>query len=112
MKIRLFLDEDVHSQLAQALRRRGFDVTHAQELDRKRRSDPEQLEYAVEQRRCIFTFNIRDFVLLHNEYAERGQEHFGIIVSRQIPFRETLSKLLNFFQLSSEDTVKNCLHFL
>ncbi len=39
MKIKLFLDEDVHSGLAHALRKRGYDVIHAQELDRKGRSD-------------------------------------------------------------------------
>jgi len=33
MKIRLFLDEDVHAALAHALRRRGYDVIHAQELE-------------------------------------------------------------------------------
>ena len=38
MKIELFLDEDVHSGLAHALRKRGYDATHAQELDRKGRS--------------------------------------------------------------------------
>ena len=39
MKIQLFLDEDVHSGLANALRKRGYDVINAQELDRKGRSD-------------------------------------------------------------------------
>ena len=34
MKIKLLLDEDVHSGLALALRKRGYDVVHAQELDR------------------------------------------------------------------------------
>ena len=34
MKLRLLLDEDVHSGLAHALRSRGYDVVHAQELDR------------------------------------------------------------------------------
>ena len=31
--LRTFLDEDVHSGLAHALRKRGYDVIHAQELD-------------------------------------------------------------------------------
>lgn len=39
MKIRLFLDEDVHAGLAPALRRRGYDVVHAQELELKGRTD-------------------------------------------------------------------------
>jgi predicted nuclease of predicted toxin-antitoxin system len=112
MNISLFLDEDVHSQLAQALRRRGYDVVHAQELDRKGRSDNEQLQFAVRERRCFLTFNVRDFTLLHNEYAQHSQEHFGIIVSKQLSFRETLSRLLNFLRLASEDTVRNRIQFL
>jgi len=39
MKIELFLDEDIHSALAHALRKREYDAIHAQELDRKGRSD-------------------------------------------------------------------------
>jgi len=35
MKIELFLDEDVHSGLSHALRKRGYDAIHAQELERK-----------------------------------------------------------------------------
>lgn len=31
MKLRLFLDEDVHFGLADALRKRGYDAVHTQE---------------------------------------------------------------------------------
>ena len=60
MKIQLFLDEDVHSGLSHALRKRGYDVIHTQELDRKGRSDLDQLFFAIEQERCLFTFNVKD----------------------------------------------------
>ena len=95
MKIQLLLDEDVHSGLAPALRKRGYDVIHAQELDRKGWSDLDQLFFAIEQERCLFTFNVKDFVILHNEQGKAQQEHWGIIVSKQLPFRETMSRLLN-----------------
>jgi predicted nuclease of predicted toxin-antitoxin system len=49
MKIALLIDEDVHSGLAHALRKRGYDAVHAQELDRKGRSDSQQLRFASEQ---------------------------------------------------------------
>jgi len=64
MKIKLFLDEDVHTALAAALRKRGFDAVHVSELSRKGKSDDEQLRYAAEQERCLFSFNVRDFVML------------------------------------------------
>jgi predicted nuclease of predicted toxin-antitoxin system len=88
MKIQLFLDEDVHSGLAHALRKRGYDAIHAQELDRKGRSDLDQLFFAIEQ------------------------EHWGIIVSKQLPFRETMSRLLNLLQRTSKEKMKNYLEFL
>ncbi len=112
MKIQLLLDEDVHSGLAHALRKRGYDVIHAQQLDRKGRSDLEQLSFAIEQERCLFTFNVKDFVKLHNQYATSQQEHWGIIVSKQLPFRETLSRLLRVLQRTSKETMKNYLDFL
>ena len=77
MKIELFLDEDVHSGLAHALRKRGYDAIHAQELDRKGRSDSDQLLFAIRQERCLFTFNVKDFVILHNQHAKSQQEHGG-----------------------------------
>ena len=75
MKLKLLLDEDVHSGLAHALRKRGYDAIHAQELDRKGRADSYQLLFAIQQERCLFSYNVRDFVILHNQYA-KSQHHY------------------------------------
>jgi endonuclease/exonuclease/phosphatase family metal-dependent hydrolase len=112
VKIRFFLDEDVHAELSHALRNRGFDVLHAQELKRKGKTDREQLEFATEEKRCIFSFNVKDFVILHNQFVKENREHGGIIVSKQLPFRETLERLLQKARLFSQDTIKNRLEFL
>jgi predicted nuclease of predicted toxin-antitoxin system len=112
MKIELFLDEDVHSALAHALRKRGYDAIHAQELDRKGRSDSDQLLFAIQQERCLFTFNVKDFVILHNQHSKSQREHYGIIVSKQLPFRETMSRLLHLLQRTAKETMKNHLEFL
>ncbi len=85
MKIRLFLDEDVHANLAHSLGQRGFDTVHAQSLGRTGLSDEEQLAYAVRHRRCLFSFNVKDFVLLHNRYVKNNKSHYGIIVSNDLP---------------------------
>ena len=112
MKIELFLDEDVHSGLAHALRKRGYDAIHAQELYRKGRSDSDQLLFAIQQKRCLFTFNVKDFVILHNQHIKNQQKHWGIIVSKQLPFRETMSRLLRVLQRTAKETMKNHLEFL
>jgi predicted nuclease of predicted toxin-antitoxin system len=111
-KVKLMLDEDVHLELASALRKRGYDAIHVQELARKGLSDRKQIEYAVEQESCIFTFNVKDFVLLHNEYVVNEKEHFGIIVASQLPIGEALRRLLALLQRSSEESMKNMLEFL
>ena len=60
---------------------------------------------------CV-TYNVKDFVLLHNEYLESGKEHFGIIVSKHLPIGETLRRLLNVLQRFSKDAIKNQIEFL
>ena len=112
MKPKLFLDEDVHTTLAGALRKRGVDAFHVQEVGRKGKSDAEQLAYAVAHSRCLFSYNVRDFVILHNEYGQIGQDHFGILVSKQRPVGETLRRLLRALQMFSQVSMRNRLEFL
>lgn len=112
MKIKLFLDEDVPLAVALALRKRGYDVVHAQELNRKGKSDFEQLRYAVEEERCLLSFNVKDFVLLHNKYVKNEQDHFGVIVSKQLPIGETIRRVLKVLQLFSHESIKSQIEFL
>ena len=112
MNIKLLLDEDVHSGLAHALRRRGYDVVHAQELDRKGRSDDDQLSFSAQQERCILSFNVKDFVILHNKYIATHQEHWGIIVSKQLPFKVIMANLLRLLGRVTKESMKNHIEFL
>ncbi len=112
MNLKIILDEDMHFGMASALRKRGYNVIHVQELDRKGLSDEEQLNYAVQNESCIITFNIKDFVILHNEYVRKKRKHFGIIVTKQRSFKETLHRLLPRLQQCSKDTMKNRLEFV
>jgi len=111
-KIKLFLDEDVHAVLSTILQKRGFDVEHAQEVEKKGMSDAEQLAYASQQQRCLMSFNVKDYVLLHNDYVKQGLEHCGIIVSKQLPIGETLRRILSVLQSYPSDFLKNRLLFL
>ncbi len=112
MKLKLFLDEDIHTGLSHALRQRGYDVIHAQDLKRKGKSDSEQLAFAVQEERCLVTFNIRDFVKLHNLYAQRNREHWGIIVARQMPIGEALRRLLKKIGLATQEDFRTRIEFL
>mgnify|MGYP005725213729 CR=1 FL=1 len=111
-KISLFLDEDVHMALGAALRKRGFDVVHAQEVKRKGRTDAEQLAHAVSREQCVLTFNVKDFVKLHNEYAHQEKEHWGILLSKQRPIGETFRAVLKILQKFSKESIKNRIVFI
>jgi hypothetical protein len=94
---RLHLDADTSSRpLHRALLERGHDITRTptdwMPFDA---SDETQLLGATAQGRCIFTYNIRDFVPLARRYPRHG----GIILAEQGSFSlsgliEALDRLL------------------
>ena len=112
MKVRLFLDEDVHLVLASALRKRGYDARHTGEEGRWGTSDKEQLEFAGREDRCFMTFNVGHFVQLHNSWLQSGREHAGIIVSKQLPVGECLRRLLALLHRETPASMKGQLRFL
>lgn len=98
---RLYLDEDVFSAVALGLRRRGFDVVTTIEAANRERSDFEQLEFAVAERRCLFTFNRGDFANLHTQRIAAGQHHFGIVVAPQMRIGQAVRLLARFLSSRS-----------
>jgi len=94
------------------MREQGFDVYHVTEVGLDHRLDPEVLQGAVEKHQAVVTFNVKDFIPLGIQYFENGKEHYGIVVSDQIPqgeLQRRLTKLLN--SLSAGD-LKNTIRFL
>ena len=112
MKIKLLIDEDVHAVLANAMRKRGYDAVNIQELNKKGLSDGELIIEAIKSERTILTFNVKDFVILHNKTVTEKRSHFGIIVSKQLSFSEILKKLLKLLQTTTDETMKDKLEFL
>jgi predicted nuclease of predicted toxin-antitoxin system len=110
--IRLYIDEGVHESVAPALRRHGYDVLSVREANRRGLSDTEQLAYAAEQGRVLFSFNAADYIALHLEYLAQGREHAGIIVAKQVPIGETVRRLLILIDQTSADEMHNQLRWL
>jgi len=92
-KMRLYLDEDVHKKVATTLRLRGYDVISAHEIKKWGVRDREQLDFAISQKRAIFTFNVRDYVILHKQCLKSSKKHYGIIISKQRTLIETTNRL-------------------
>jgi predicted nuclease of predicted toxin-antitoxin system len=107
-----FIDEDVHEELAAALRRQGINAVNAHECGRKGEEDAEQLAFAVSQQRTLMTFNVTDFETLADEYFWQGKPHFGIIVSPQRSLRETLRRLLAVTTKFTRESLANQLLYL
>jgi hypothetical protein len=83
-KICLYIDEDAMDEdFIQSLRSRNVDVLTVKDVGMLHRSDEEQLTWAKENNRVIFTFNTRDFYQLHTVWTEAGFTHAGIIFSPQ-----------------------------
>ncbi len=90
-KLHLHLDADTSSKaLCKALLERGHDVTRTPtEWMPFDASDEQQLLGATAQGRAIFTYNIRDFIVLGKRYPH----HAGIILARQKSM--SLNELIN-----------------
>lgn len=105
--IRLYLDEDVHEDIAIALRLRGYNVETTKEAGNKGLSDMEQLKYATVEDRVIISFNIADFYKLHSEFIKKGLNHSGIILSKQLPIGMIVKALLRLVSGISYNKARN-----
>jgi predicted nuclease of predicted toxin-antitoxin system len=112
--VRLYLDRHIMAQLALDLRGRGFDVLRTEEAGKDRASDEEQLVFAAGEKRALFTFNIRDFAPLHEQWQAICRSHAGIIVSQQMARRQyglLLQRMLSFLNhFTSEEMINNFVH--
>ena len=115
MPIRLYVDEDAMARaLVKGLRARGVDITTVFDEEMLARSDAEQLEYAVQQGRVFYTFNVGHFCRLHKEYIAQGKSHAGIIVvyRQRYSIGEQIRRLLNLITTTSAEEMKDNLQFL
>jgi predicted nuclease of predicted toxin-antitoxin system len=76
--IRFHLDERCRTALAEGLRRRGIDVTTTPEARLRGADDPEHVQFALAERRVIFTQD-EDFLAIH----AAGIAHPGIAYCHQ-----------------------------
>lgn len=88
-QIEFYLDEHIHSAVAEGLRRRGVNVLTVQDAGRTGLSDREQLAFALSERRVMVTMD-SDFLKL----AVEGIAHAGIgYANPRTTIRELISAL-------------------
>lgn len=77
--MRFYLDEDLPQELARVARAQGLDVTSSHDVGNNGKSDPEQLDYAAAEDRCLVTANHRDFRHQTDRFAADGRAHRGVL---------------------------------
>jgi hypothetical protein len=108
-QIKLYFDEDaLQNALVIALRNANIDVVTVSDVARFGFSDEEQLIWAAQQRRVIYSFNMGDFHQLHSLFLSEARVHNGIILVPQQRYsigdqRRGLLRLIN--QRSAESMV-------
>lgn len=107
MQVKLYFDENVPEAIAVAVRLRGYDVTTVRDVERKAASDLDQLRYAALQQRVLFTFNVADFVKLHDEFTTAGRQHSGILLSKQLPVGTVIKRLLKLLSRLHPAEIEN-----
>jgi uncharacterized protein DUF5615 len=103
-RVRLHLDADTsRKSLHQALIDRGHDVTRTPNpWIEHSATDEMQLLAATAQGRCIFTFNIKDFVVLSRKHPQ----HRGILLAAQQSWDlSSLISALDWFLASNDSAV-------
>jgi hypothetical protein len=113
--IALYTDADVTTDLAPALRWRGYTALSTAEVGNTEKFDEAQLTCATEQTMAISTYNAQDFIPLARTWYTAGREHAGIILSEQFSrrqFGELLRRVLRLLDSLTADEIYNRIVFL
>ena len=104
------MDED----FVRALRSRNADVLTVADVGMLNKSDEEQLDWAKQNNRVIFSFNIRDFYRLHTATIEQGLSHSGIILAPQQRYGigDLMRGVLKLINTKSSKEMQGQLEFL
>lgn len=114
-QICFYLDEDtINAALVKALRNANLDVVTVADAGRLGYSDEEQLIWATEQGRVIYSFNIGDFCRLHRDFIAQERNHTGIVLAAQQQYSigQQLRGLLKLSADNSSEEMANQLMFL
>ncbi len=108
-RVSYYLDEHVASAITKGLRQRGVDVRTTGEAGLIGASDEQQLAFATEEGRVLFT-NDDDFLRLH----QAGSDHAGIVYVRQqhLSVGETIQGLMLIYEVLNAEEMKNHVEFL
>jgi hypothetical protein len=77
-EVRYYLDENLETEIAVQLKKRGIDAIHIRDLGLRGDTDEAHLERALTLKRILCTYD-RDFLRL----AKTGVQHAGIVIGER-----------------------------
>ena len=110
--VRLYLDEDVHTFIAEAIRLRGYEATTTRDQQRLGAEDPDQLAFTQQRGYTLVTYNVQDYPRLHYEWLTAGKRHAGIIIASRESPRRNIRALLNLLALVTAEEMADQLEYL
>lgn len=114
-RIRLYFDEDaMQTALVVALRARRIDILTARDCGMVGRSDEDHLRHAAGDGRVLYSFNIKDYSLLHAHWISTGRQHSGIVLAFQQRYSigEQLRRLLHLLNRTATEEMLSRLEYL
>lgn len=109
-----YLDNDVSLGLVPLLEARGHPVASARALGLTRAGDHAQLLVAVRRQAILVTYNLKDFVLLHDawrtwpaELQSQFPPHAGILALDHAPVSEQIAAIDDLLDGVPPSTVRN-----
>jgi hypothetical protein len=114
-EVRVYADEDAgETAVVRGLRARGMDILTTIEAQKCGATDQDQLAFAVQQGRSIYTFNVRDFDRLHRACLSRGDSHAGIIVlpDQRCSIGEKVRRLARLISGTTAEKMVNRIEYL
>jgi hypothetical protein len=109
------MDEDAMiKDLVIALRTRNVDVFTVDEAELRGRSDEQQLRYATEQGRVIYSFNVGHYAALHTLFLQQGLHHAGILLAPNSRWSvgEQTRRIMALLDYVSAEDMQDALEYL
>jgi hypothetical protein len=89
------LDEMYPQAIAEQLRARGHDASAVVERSELRAlPDADLFALAQTEQRAVVTENLPDFIIIANDYDERGQVHHGVVLVPPSSYPRSDSRLV------------------
>jgi hypothetical protein len=101
-------------RVVSALRDAGFDVLTTFDADNQDHPDPDQLAFALDQGRILYSANVPDYARINRDWARAGRVHAGIVLRsfQSMPIGDQVRALTRLCTELSEHEMRGRIEYL